>query len=68
MKIEIPEPGEQVVNPDGTTVHRVASVAGTGTEGYLVFLDDKASTLVELYEEPHQHLPHRTWRVAHVLF
>lgn len=67
MKTEIPAIGDAVVNAEAVVVGNVLSIAGTGSDGYLVFLDDTDCSLVELHEDPYQHLPARTWRRLRVL-
>jgi hypothetical protein len=65
----IPEHGDAVVMPDGTTNwHVTGRVAGSGPDGWLVFLDDPKSTMVEVNEEPDQHLPERLWSAIRVYF
>jgi hypothetical protein len=69
MPSPIPAAGDPVVMPDGTTSwHVVGKVAGSGPDGWLVFLDDPTSSMVEVYEEPTQHLPERIWAAVRVYF
>jgi hypothetical protein len=60
---DIPEAGDVVKMPGSGALEVIEGrVAGSGPDGWLVFVNDSDSTLVEVHEEPDQHLPHRIWQ------